>query len=103
MRINVYSQELNTDMRGGEPLTGSERYHNVIETVQQRSNAGVTYSAVRLLLHSSERLHHPPMDDDRSAITFWLPKTKWRRERFAETLEALAKAVRAAKPETGLD
>lgn len=87
MRINVYSQELTEE----------------VVTVEKVSNTGLTYSAVQLVLHSSPMLHHPPQDDDRSAVTFWLPKSYHRRELFAMTLERMAQAVRAAKPETGLD
>lgn len=94
MRINVYSQELIT-----HPLDE----HPVVELVEQQSNTGVVYSAVRLFLHSSDRLHHPPADDDRSAITFWLPKSKARREHFAEALRSLADMAERARPETGLD
>jgi hypothetical protein len=64
MRINVYSQEL-TDQ---------------VLLVVKPSNTGVTYHAAQLMLHSSPRLHHPPQDDDRSAVTFWLPKSQERRE-----------------------
>lgn len=98
MRINVYSQELllgDDDDSLDEPIT---------ELVEQVSNTGLVYSAVRLFLHSSHRLHHPPEDDDRSAITFWLPKSPTRRERLAQQFEALAAMVRNdAELETGLD
>lgn len=87
MRINVYSQELT----------------NEVATVEKRSNTGLTYSAVQLMLHSSERLHHPPQDDDRSAVTLWLPRSAERREELARTLERMAQLVREARPETGLD
>lgn len=87
MRINVYSQEL-TDEVG---------------TVEKVSNTGLTYSAVQLMLHSSPMLHHPPADDDRSAVTFWLPKSAERREALAKAFENMAAKVRTAKPETGLD
>lgn len=87
MRINVYSQELTDEVK-------------VIEKV---SNTGLTYSAVQLMLHSSPMLHHPPADDDRSAVTFWLPKSPYRRQRLAEAFEEMARQVRTAKPETGLD
>jgi hypothetical protein len=87
MRINVYSQELTSE---------------VVE-IHKVSNTGLTYSAVQMILHSSERLHHPPEDDDRSAVTFWLPKSKERREALAETFERMANRVRLAPPETGLD
>lgn len=87
MRINVYSQELTDE----------------IVVVEKESNTGLTYSAVQLILHSSEKLHHPPADDDRSAVTFWLPKSQARREQFAVTLERMAQRVRQARSETGLD
>ena len=87
MRINVYSQELTDE----------------IGTVEKVSNTGLIYSAVQLMLHSSPKLHHPPQDDDRSAVTIWLPKSAARREALAGTLERMASAVRNAKPETGMD
>jgi len=87
MRINVYSQELT----------------NEIVTVNKVSNTGLTYSAVQMILHSSDHLHHPPLDDDRSAVTFWLPKSDYRRNELADTFERLAVLVRLAPSETGLD
>ena len=87
MRINVYSQEITSE----------------VQTESKVSNTGLTYSAVRLILHSSPMLHHPPHDDDRSGITFWLPKSAGRREELAATFEAMAAAVRLAPSETGLD
>lgn len=87
MRINVYSQELTDEV-------------NVIE---KESNTGLVYTAVQLMLHSSPLLHHPPKDDDRSAVTFWLPKSKHRREDLALAFERMAYEVRKAKAETGLD
>lgn len=87
MRINVYSQELTSEAHG----------------IFKKSNTGVTYSAVQLMLHSSEKLHHPPEDDDRSAVTFWLPKSQDRREALALTFEEMARMVRRAPAETGLD
>lgn len=87
MRINVYSQELTDE----------------VVAVQKPSNTGITYSAVQLILHSSDKLHHPPRDDDRSAVTFWLPRSADRRERLAQTFERMAEMVRDLPPETGLD
>ena len=87
MRINVYSQELTSE----------------VKTIEKTSNTGIVYSAVRLMLHSSPMLHHPPEDDDRSAVTFWLPKSAARREELASAFEEMANAVRVAIPETGLD
>lgn len=87
MRINVYSQEL-TD----ETLL-----------ISKESNTEITYHAVQMVLHSSDKLHHPPDDDDRSAVTFWLPKSDSRRESLAKTFEEMAERVRSAPKETGLD
>lgn len=87
MRINVYSQEITSE----------------VQTIEKTSNTGLVYSAVQLMLHSSPMLHHPPEDDDRSAVTFWLPKSQARREAFAQALEEMADKVREARSETGLD
>lgn len=87
MRINVYSQELTDE----------------IQVEEKVSNTGLTYTAVRIMLHSSDKLHHPPHDDDRSGISFWLPKSKHRRMDLAATFRRMADAVDNAKPETGLD
>jgi hypothetical protein len=87
MRINVYSQELTDE----------------VNVVEKQSNTGLVYTAVQIMLHSSDRLHHPPADDDRSAVTFWLPKSKERREALARAFEHMAMEVRNARPETGLD
>jgi hypothetical protein len=95
MRVNVYSQELITDYGG---LSGP-----VTEMVSQAANTGVTYSAVRLYLHSSFLLHHPPADDDRSAITFWLPRSLERRRKLSSVFRELARMIDTAPPETGLD
>jgi hypothetical protein len=87
MRVNVYSQELT----------------NEVHLIQKESNTGLIYSAVQLMLHSSDKLHHPPRDDDRSAITIWLPKSRARREQLATALRNMAGKVLEAPPETGLD
>ncbi len=87
MRVNIYSQEL-TD----------EVIH-----VQKESNTGVVYHAAQLILHSSDKLHHPPQDDDRSAVTFWLPKSYDRRWKMAQAFEEIARIFREAPLDTGLD
>lgn len=95
MRINIYSQELPLDLTGQE---GED-----VELGLQQSNTGIGYSFVRMFLHSSDRLHHPPEDDDRSAVTFWLPKSTERREALATLFNHMADLVRSAPAETGLD
>jgi|SRR5690606_2857891 len=78
MRVNVYSQELTPE----------------VQVDAKRSNTGRVYRAVRLILHSSPMLHHPPEDDDRSAITFWLPSSKHRCDEMAEAFEEIARRFR---------
>src|SRR5271167_3455849 len=73
MRINVYSQELTAE----------------VLPISKVSNTGIEYKAVQFVLHSSPMLHHPPQDDDRSAVTFWLPQSK---RGLVEFMEALDKA-----------
>ena len=87
MRINVYSQELTDE----------------VKFISKGSNTKIEYHAVQLMLHSSPMLHHPPQDDDRSAVTFWLPKSAHRREELAKAFEHMAMLVRNAPIETGLD
>jgi hypothetical protein len=94
MRLNVYSEEIPTDIHFAAP---------VAELLTKKANSGVIYSAVRMFLHSSDRLHQTPMDDDRSAITFWLPQSAERREFLAHTFEQLAVMIRHAPIETGSD
>lgn len=87
MRINIYSQELTDE----------------VALIAKGSNTGIVYHAVQFMLHSSDKLHHPPMDDDRSAVTFWLPKSQRNREMLANAFEDAAKLVRSAPDGTGLD
>jgi hypothetical protein len=87
VRLNIYSQELTDE----------------VELGLKPSNTGIGYSFVRMFLKSAPELHHPPQDDDRSAITFWLPKSMWRREELATAFEQMAELVRRAPNETGLD
>lgn len=86
MRINVYSQELTSE----------------VVLVSKESNTGITYHAAQLVLHSSPMLHHPPADDDRSAITFWLPKSAGRRREMATAFREIADMFENAPP-GGLD
>ena len=87
MRVNVYSQELTDE----------------VNLIEKEADTNITYSAVQMMLHSSEKLHHKAGDDDRSAVTFWLPKTRSRREELAVAFERMAHLVRTAPEETGLD
>jgi hypothetical protein len=72
VRINVYSQELTDE----------------VLLIEKKSNIDITYRAVQFVLHSSPMLHHPPEDDDRSAVTFWLPQSVRGLESFQRALKA---------------
>jgi len=79
MRINVYSQELTPE----------------IEHVVKKADTGIEYHAIRLYLASPDVLHHAPGDDDRSAITFWIPNARsFSREDLAEVFQAMADMVK---------
>lgn len=81
MRINVYSQELTSE----------------VIVVEKVSNTGITYKAAQLVLHSSDMLHKPPEDDDRSAVTFWLPSSQHRRDEMAKAFESIATIFRGCE------
>jgi hypothetical protein len=97
MRINVYSQELT-----GEVKLLSKASDGRVTTTSPDLEEPVIYHAAQLMLHSSPMLHHPPQDDDRSAVTFWLPKSTARREELAKAFDRIANIFRSA-PESGLD
>jgi len=84
MRVNIYSQELTAEAR----------------LIAKQSNTGVQYHAVQLVLHSSPMLHSSPGDDDRSAVTIWLPRSASRRAELAETFRRMADLVRLAPSDT---
>lgn len=79
MRINVYSQELTAE----------------VLPISKVSNTGIEYKAIQFVLHSSPMLHHPPADDDRSAVTFWLPQSDRGLREFRGALIAAVKLVDA--------
>lgn len=63
MRINVYAEEITSEVKV------------VVKTAE---DTGITFYGLRLFLASPELLHHTEADDDRSAITFWVP---WMKEK----------------------
>lgn len=64
MRINVYGEELSTETE------------LVTKTVTDDKFGTRTFYGVRMYLKSPPELHSDPADDDRSAITFWVPWTR---------------------------
>jgi hypothetical protein len=80
MRINVYSQELTKE----------------VMPVSKTADTGITYFGVRLMLASPDILHHTPEDDDRSAITFWIPYAQsFTREDLARVFDEMAELARS--------
>jgi hypothetical protein len=92
MRLNVYSQELILD--------DNDR---ALELVTKTSDTGIVYSGVRMFLHSSERLHDTADDDDRSAITWWLPKSGDNRRALISLFAQMAYMVDDATLGDGMD
>lgn len=86
MRINIYSQELTKE----------------IELISKTAeDTGITYYGARIYLTSPEILHHTADDDDRSAITFWIPNAmSFSKHDLGELLDRLATLVhRAPNPQ----
>jgi len=77
MRVNVYSQEITDE----------------VILIKKKSNTGIVYTAVQFILHSSDKLHHSSEDDDRSAVTFWLPKSKTNRVMVARAFKIAARLI----------
>src|SRR5262249_45416201 len=92
MRLNVYSEEIPTDIHFAAP---------VAELLTKKANSGVIYSAVRMFLHSSDRLHQTPIDDDPPAIASGPPQSAEPREFPAHTFEQWAAMIPHPPPETG--
>lgn len=63
MRINLYVEELTTEVAV------------VSKDVYDKKFGDRTFYGIRMFLKSPEELHSDPEDDDRSAITFWVPAT----------------------------
>ena len=65
MRIQVYAEE----------MTGE------VEVVEKNG-----YQGIRFYLQSGPSLHHTALDDDRSAVTFWIPHMRHQANELASAL-----------------
>ena len=63
MRLNIYSEEL------------TDEVEVVKKTVTDELFGERSFYGIRMYLKSPKELHDSPEDDDRSAITFWVPAT----------------------------
>lgn len=64
MRINIYAEEL------------TDETELIAKPVYDPKFGHRTFYGVRVYLKSPSELHSDPEDDDRSAITFWIPWTR---------------------------
>jgi hypothetical protein len=71
VRINVYAEELTTETE------------LVTKTVTDDKFGTRTFYGIRMYLKSPDELHHDPVDDDRSAVTVWVPWTRDRGHNFS--------------------
>ena len=85
MRINIYSQELTKEVGIVSKLA---------------DDTGITYFGVRMYLASPDILHHTEEDDDRSAITFWIPQANsFTPKDLAGVFRRMAEQVERLHPE----
>lgn len=77
MRINVYAEELTQET----------------EIVEKVGANGVVHYGIRVYLQSPDTLHVTPNDDDRSAVTFWIPWTNDRGHDFSYVYEMFCNLV----------
>lgn len=89
MRINVYAEEL------------TDEVELVTKTVTDDKFGERTFYGIRCFLASPDVLHADPEDDDRSAITYWVPWTRAAGHdphRLWFVLNAMAELVRVDVP-----
>lgn len=77
MRINVYAEEITAEVQ--------------IQT--KTSDNGNEFKAIRFMLESSEKLHFRDDDDDRSAVTFWIPGSKDKGYKKELLIQAFEQAI----------
>lgn len=80
MRINIYSEEL--------PDLAED-----VKIVSKTDERGHTHYGVRMFFKSAPELHNRPDDDDRSAVTFWIPYEQGVGHRFDKLVELLGMAM----------
>jgi len=76
MRINVYTEELETTQtvvsRTGEAVHPIAAEMVTADYISSRTGEKMTNYGLRIYLKSAPELHYiPGRDDDRSAVTFW--------------------------------
>jgi hypothetical protein len=77
MRVNIYAEEITDE----------------VQSQEKTADTGNTFYAIRFILKSPESLHFNEKDDDRSAVTFWVPGSKNKGLRKEELQRAFEKAL----------
>lgn len=77
MRVNVYAEEV------------TEEATFVKKNVSDAKFGDRSFYGVRIYLHSPDQLHDDDEDDDRSAVTFFVPWTRKSGHDFAKVRRAL--------------
>ncbi len=81
MRVNIYAEETTEE----------------VELQTKTSDNGNIFFAIRFILKSSDSLHFNVKDDDRSAVTFWIPGSKQKGIHKEELQKAFKKALTILK------
>lgn len=79
MRVNIYAEEITPEVE-------------LVESEAARGSLHKTFYGVRFFQKSHRDLHHSTVDDDRSAVTFWVPWTMHDGLDFDLLIEAFDKA-----------
>lgn len=79
MRVQVYAEEIT----GETSLVTKEVLPTGVSSLHE------TFYGVRMYLASPEELHDDPNDDDRSAVTLWVPWTRMGGHNFQKIRETL--------------
>ena len=77
MRINIYAEEITSEA-----------------TIARKQVEGVEFYGVRLFLKTPKELHYNTSDDDRTAITLWIPYTKQTGNNPQVVIDALRNMLR---------
>lgn len=81
MRIHIYTQELTKE----------------VALVSKKADTGIEYYGVRWFIRSPDCLHFTPEDDDRSAITIWIPNVQsYSQQDLADVFKEMARIVEEA-------
>jgi hypothetical protein len=77
MRVNVYAEELK----------------NEVVITSKEADTGNKFIGVRFMLESAPGLHYRDNDDDRSAVTFWIPGSKFKGYKIDEAIAIFQSAI----------